>query len=386
EPIIGKRRPGRKAASILDIFNIAREKWPYVKLDSPSDVKVEHLMLCARCHLPQLEDAEDSVAQEIASDFLRWRDARIKKDAQTARAVEGKLAGLSITCLICHNRNAIVHKWTDGYPSSKTVYGAATKPHFCGKFPFSKRSPIQDDSLQCGQCHGLGPNFGTDSPTQCSTAYGSFLFDYKARGGDESCQDCHMRRTELGHNIQSYRHPVMIREALDFSAEVTLLPLIEGLRRGSLTDGKAIPKIRVVVKMTNKTGHPIPDGCPTTTRLILDVAAKTPNGNEFFFKEKAYMPIPKEYARGDKMGQGPFEKADLIVDTALTPLKLVTEVYEIPVPRDVVAAAGKSSGEDRNRIKVDVVLTYLPFGSTKASDDPILWRKSVHNVTLEDPD
>ncbi len=386
EPIMGKRRVGRKAMAILTIFDIAREKWRYTKLDGPSDVKVEHLMGCARCHLPQLEDAEDSVARELVSDFIRWRNARKNKDERTARAVEEKLADLSITCLICHNRNAIVHKWTDGYPSSRVVYGAGNKPHFCGRFPFAKRSPIQDESLQCGQCHGLGPLFDRDNPTQCPTAYGSYLFDYKAKGGDENCQDCHMRRTELGHNIQSYRNPVMIKEALDFSVEVTPLPPVGGDREGPGTDVKRTPKIRVVVRMINKAGHPIPDGCPTTTRLLLDVAARTADGNEFFFKEKAYMPIAQEYARGDKMGQGPFEKTSLIIDMALTPLNLVTERYEIPVPEEAIAAARKAAGAGRNNIEVEVILIYLPYGSTKAADDPILWRKVVRKVKLEDLD
>lgn len=378
EPILGKRRVGRKALAIMTIFDVAKTDWPFTKLDNVDDVKVEHLMACAKCHLPQLADAEDSVARELVGDFITWRDARKDNDVRTAKAIEDKLSELSVNCLICHNRNAIVHKWTDGYPPSRAIYGAAAdKPHPAGKFPYIKQSPIQDDSLQCGQCHGLGPLLERDNPSQCPTVYGSYLFDYKARGGDESCQDCHMRRNELGHNISSYRNPVMIKAALDFEVDATPMLMVEDRKAETGTVGKLTPKIRVSVRMTNRAGHPLPDGCPTTTRLILDVTAKTPDGKEFYFNEKVYMPIPQSYARGDKMGRGPFQKAAMLIDTALPPLRQVAESYEILVP-----------GDGRREIEVEAKLIYLPYGSTKAVDDPIVWRDVFRKVTVEgrDPD
>src|SRR5512145_2259336 len=84
EPIIGKRRVGRKALAILQIFEISDEKWPYSGLQGPSDVQVEYLAGCTRCHLPQLADAEDGVARELVADLLRWRDAAMKGDNTTA--------------------------------------------------------------------------------------------------------------------------------------------------------------------------------------------------------------------------------------------------------------------------------------------------------------
>jgi hypothetical protein len=374
EPVLGKRRVGRKAMAILTMFDVAKGEWPFTKLDGPADVKVEHLMACAKCHLPQLADAEDSVARELAGDFVAWRDARKAGDERKARKIEGKLSELSVTCLICHNRNAIVHKWADGFPPARAVYGAASdRPHPVGKFPYIKQSPIQDDSLQCGQCHGLGPLLERDNPSQCPTVYGSYLFDYKARGGDESCQDCHMRRTGLGHNIASYREPAMIDAALEFLVDATPMLVVEPAKGGAA--GREVPKVKVEIRMTNKAGHPIPDGCPTTTRLILDVSAKTPDGKEFYFKEKSYMPIPQNYGRGDKMGRGPFQKAAMIIDTALPPLRQVAENYEIEVP-----------GDGLREIEVRARLIYLPYGSTKAVDDPIVWRDVVRKVTVEGRD
>lgn len=173
-----------------------------------------------------------------------------------------------------------------------------------------------------------------------------------------------MRRSELGHDISSYRNPVMIKAALDFDVDATPLPAVDAGPHDSM--------VRVKVRMTNRAGHPIPDGCPTTAKLILDVSARTPDGNEFFFNEKSYMPIPQSYGRGDKMGKGPFQKAAMLLDTALPPLREVRESYDIPVPRD--------GGRE---VEIVVKLVYLPYGSTRAADDPVVWRDVVRKVSIE---
>ncbi len=82
-----------------------------------------------------------------------------------------------------------------------------------------KESPIMDESILCGQCHGLGPNLELENPSQCATLYGSYLWAYKADGGQEKCQECHMKKSKLGHNMQSYRDPGMGKAAVDFKVE-----------------------------------------------------------------------------------------------------------------------------------------------------------------------
>lgn len=372
EPIIGKRRVGRKALAILQIFEFAKEKWPYSGLNGPSDIQVESLAGCTRCHLPQLADAEDSVARELVADFLRWQDAARTGDNQTVLAVQDKLSELTVNCLICHNRNAVVHKWTDGYPSKREVYGKKSGSHPCGSFPTLKRSPIMGESLLCGQCHGAGAVLGRDNPTQCPTAYGYYLFDYQVVGGDETCQDCHMRKTKLGHNIQSYRNPIMIKEAVDFSVEILRVPRYGAADAGPESASGLSPSIAVNIAITNRAGHPIPDGCPTVARLLLEVAAKSDDGSEIFFEEKSYMPIAQNDARGDRMGRGPYEKNGMIVDTSLLPLTTVKERYDIPV------------SDEEKEAEVTVRLTYLPFGTLKPSDSPTLWREVVKKVSLQD--
>ncbi len=384
ESIMGVRRLGRKALAILQIFETARDRWPYSGLGGPSDIRVEHLTGCTRCHLPQLADAEDSVARELVADFLAWKDAMKNRDAKTADAIEAKLGGLTLNCLICHNRNAVVHKWTDGYPSKKTVYGTKDGPHFCGGFPFLKKSPAMGEPVLCGQCHGLGPQLDRDNPTQCPTAYGYYLFDYKSAGGDETCQDCHMRKNGLGHNIQSYRHPAMIDAALDFSTDISPVLSEDEDGRAPGTARRQVPRIEVAVEMTNRAGHPIPDGCPTVARLILEVTAKSDDGSEIFFEEKTYMPIAQSYGRGEMMGRGPFDKSSLIVDMGLMPLQKVTERYEIPVPEELFGGVGETAGGSRKEVEVGIRLVYLPYGTMRPSDTPFTWREVRKRVPLGD--
>ena len=160
--------------------------------------------------------------------------------------------GVRESCLTCHNTKAIVHKWADGYPEPRTVYGVKGEGHYCGFYPFSKTSPVLKESIFCGQCHGQGPNFEFDNPTQCATTYSSYLFSYKGRGGKEDCQDCHMRKFKQGHDILSYKDPRMIKEFVEMSVAASPEQVWDGSRLG--------PGIVASVTMLNKAGHSIPDG------------------------------------------------------------------------------------------------------------------------------
>lgn len=243
---------GRTAATFRTAIVNGLMEWPYSGVKGPKDVKVEHLMGCAKCHLPQLADAEDSVAQEIVTSIYAWQEAIKNEDDAKTTAEADKLKSLNINCLVCHNRNAVTHKWTDGYPAQGVVYGSQDGEHPSTQFPRMKKSAIMGESILCGQCHGMGPNLELDNPTQCATAYGSYLWVYKAEGGQETCQDCHMKKSKLGHNMQSYRDPGMAKAAVDFHVEATPVQW----RDGSVMS----PRVALKVNMVNKTGHSIPDG------------------------------------------------------------------------------------------------------------------------------
>jgi len=243
---------GRTAATLMTAIRNGLMTWPSSGVKSEKDVKVEHLMSCAKCHLPQLADATDNVAQEIVTTIQEWQAAVEEDDEARIGKAKDTLTSLNINCLVCHNRNAIIHKWTDGFPQKDTVYGTQDGEHADPKFPKMAKSPVMGESILCGQCHGQGPNFELPNPTQCATGYGSYLFAYIPEGGDKTCQQCHMRESGLGHDMQSYRSEVMAKKALDMHV------VAQGV---FWRDNRELrPKATVRVELTNRTGHGLPDG------------------------------------------------------------------------------------------------------------------------------
>jgi len=241
---------GRTAATIKTTVSVGLMGWQYSGVKKPEDVQVKHLMICAKCHLPQLADATDAVAKEIVREAFIYADPKTS-DGDREKAAHN-LSKVSINCLICHQRNAITHKWVDGFPQKNEVYGSKSGSHADPAHPAMKVSPIMGESILCGQCHGLGPNFELENPSQCATLYGSYLWAYRAEGGQERCQECHMKRSGLGHNMQSYRDPGMAKAAVDFKVDTLGYQWRDGSRM--------VPQALVRVEMINRAGHAIPDG------------------------------------------------------------------------------------------------------------------------------
>jgi hypothetical protein len=243
---------GRTAATFMTAIKNGLMNWPASGVKSPKDVKVDHLMGCAKCHLPQLADATDAVAQEIVATIQEWQAAVEEDDATRIERARKTLTSLNINCLVCHNRNAVIHKWTDGFPQKDTVYGSLEGEHADPKLPKMAKSLSLPESIFCGQCHGQGPNFELPNPTQCATGYGSYLFAYIPEGGNKTCQQCHMRESGLGHDMQSYRSEVMAKKAVDMHVEA------QGV---FWRDNRELrPKATVRVELRNNTGHGLPDG------------------------------------------------------------------------------------------------------------------------------
>jgi hypothetical protein len=241
---------GRTAATIKTTVSVGLAGWRYSGVKKPEDVQVKHLMICMKCHLPQLAEATDDVAKEIVKYAYVYTDLQAS-DAEHEKAVN-KLSQLSINCLICHQRNAITHKWVDGFPQKNEVFGSKDAPHADTAHPVMKKSPIMTESIFCGQCHGLGPNLELENPSQCATLYGSYLWAYRAEGGQENCQECHMKKSKLGHNMQSYRDPDIAKAAVEFKVETLGYQWRDG--------AKMVPQALVKIELINRAGHSIPDG------------------------------------------------------------------------------------------------------------------------------
>jgi hypothetical protein len=191
---------------------------------------------CAKCHLPQLFQAADSVAAELAAAVLRDDKKTINR--------------LNISCLVCHQEKAVVH----GRPRTSALYGSREIKDHEG-LPV-KKSPLLKDPLFCGQCHGLGPNLEFEHPVQCATLYGSYLHAYLPSGGSRTCQECHMpgkdHTTPPNFNDRADT-AARFREALPLEVE-TLGYVFQ------IEEGKHQPQIVVKTRITSKAGHRIPDG------------------------------------------------------------------------------------------------------------------------------
>ncbi len=241
---------GRTAATIKTTVSVGLMGWQFSGVKKPEDVQVKHLMICAKCHLPQLSEATDDVAKEIVKNAFIYSDPKTSDEEREKAA--NTLSKVNINCLICHQRNAITHKWVDGFPEKDTVYGSRSGVHADPSHPKMKESKIMGESILCGQCHGQGPNFELENPSQCATLYASYNMAYRAEGGQETCQECHMKKSKLGHNMQSYRDPGMAKAAVDFKVDAMGYQWRDGSRM--------VPQAVVKVEMINRTGHGIPDG------------------------------------------------------------------------------------------------------------------------------
>ena len=244
----------RTAPTIITAIEKGLKLFPYSGVKKDEDITVESLMMCMKCHLPQLDEATDDVAREIVATIRSWQKAYKVEDYDRVDELEETIASLNIGCMVCHNKLALIHKYADGYPQPDTVYGATEGDHEDEEYPKVAVAPALGEAIFCGQCHGQGPNFELDHPSQCATAYGSYLFAYVAHGGSKTCQECHMDQSGLGHDMQAYQDEDMIAMAVDVNVEGRSL-----FWRKNKQDG-VLPMGIINVEIYNKTGHGIPDG------------------------------------------------------------------------------------------------------------------------------
>lgn len=215
---------------------------------------------CFKCHVPQaLNFAEDSVAVELTEALLTAADAKATDEAK--KAAKGQVAKLQITCIVCHNEKAIIHKLEEGQPEKGVIYGTkAVASHPDAVFKTVKKSSIMKQAVMCGQCHGLGPNLEFDNPVQCATLYGSYLHSYIPAGGSQTCQECHMKpiNGKADHLIgPNWDDIAQTTERLKKSLSLDVQTLgYEWLLKG----GTHVPKVVVNTKVASTAGHRIPDG------------------------------------------------------------------------------------------------------------------------------
>jgi hypothetical protein len=222
----------------MDIFMDRYLAEGVLSVKDPKDATKKNFP-CFRCHFPQIEQATDAVAAEIAAAILN-------KDKQTMKK-------LSINCLVCHHDMGIVH----GLPEAEVLYGSSDEPeHPDDNYRRIRKSAILKRPILCGQCHGLGPILEEGRPVQCATLYGSYLHAYIPSGGTKTCQECHMEKANhlCPPNFQD-REDISRRLAQALPMELDILPY-----RLDPGDGKFTPLVVLKTTIGNKAGHRIPDG------------------------------------------------------------------------------------------------------------------------------
>jgi hypothetical protein len=220
-----------------------KDKTPFSP-DDPSQVTLDTFP-CFKCHLPQ---AVTSGSDDFAKDYAKALVAQDKK----------RIGQLNISCLVCHNTKAIIHKRDEGHPEKGVLYSTKeVKSHDHPDFKTVKKSSIMDHSIMCGQCHGQGPNLEFENPVQCATLYGSYQHNYLSKGGQKSCQECHM-----GDNADHLFAPnwndlegtkKLLQEAISLDIDTVGYDWL-------LKSKDYKPMVVVNTRINTTAGHRIPDG------------------------------------------------------------------------------------------------------------------------------
>jgi hypothetical protein len=207
-------------------------------------VSKRELMRCMVCHAPQLDEASESLAREVAQLALTATDDR---DAAAKAAARKSLDRLGVDCVVCHNTRVGVERNLKGAPQPGVYYGPTGTPTPAHG---TARSTAITSSAFCGQCHGVytAPDRET---VFCTSLYESYQDRYRADGGLKSCQECHMRAKNRGHRIPGGHDPAMVGDGIAFDADVA------GFRQ---YPGRWVPTAVVSASLTNRAGHRIPDG------------------------------------------------------------------------------------------------------------------------------
>ena len=241
-------RPLNGIPGLLNMDRLAQPGRTAFSPDKAEDATIENYRACLKCHLPQaVTKADDSVAVELTK-------------ALNARDFD-KINQLKITCVVCHNDMAIIHKLEEGEPGAKTLYSVhATAEHDDERFATVKKSSIMTHPVMCGQCHGQGPNFDLDNPVQCGTAYGSYMHAYLAGGGTQTCQQCHMKPVD-GQADHTFKPNFNDRQKTEALLRKTISLDVETLAYEWIEDfSRHVPKIVVNTRIASRAGHRVPDG------------------------------------------------------------------------------------------------------------------------------
>lgn len=127
---------------------------------------------CVNCHSPL-----PGQVGEVLRNWAWYRSQDPRAHAPPADRRPEPLADEGITCVTCH--------WRDGTVLATAVSGDAPHP--------SRVAPVLDSASLCKGCHEFEtPAFRPDGMHFTGELMQSTWTEWRAWGGDETCQDCHM--------------------------------------------------------------------------------------------------------------------------------------------------------------------------------------------------
>ncbi len=224
-------------------------------LDKSQGTRENFKDVCLKCHAPMIyNNTSPELSKEIAGLVVTAVDD--PDEAKKAAAIK-ELSKLNINCLGCHNQMATKGGF-DGNPAPKTIYApgiSEDEPPHKEEFGYDT---VKTDYLKsadfCANCHhGCG-----DLPSsQCPTLYSSYKEKYLAHGGDQTCQDCHMRKgedDEDSHKFPGIYETEFAGEGVDIKISTTPTRYVDHLKN------KTLPTLVMNVQLTNTSGHGMPHG------------------------------------------------------------------------------------------------------------------------------
>lgn len=223
-----------------------------VKKEWETTLTKGQLLKCLDCHAPVINFASEKLAVEIGEKIVT---AFKEKDTPAGDAAKKELSKLNIGCLSCHNIKATAAAPGFNGPAEEgMIYGP--RGDDAGDAHETLQAIDMTRSAFCMQCHGVYK--AADGETiQCNTLSGSYRNGYVAKGGSQTCQDCHMKK---GHLFPGGRDLETVKEGLGFDVQINPYKHLPGQIKDVKDPKQWVPSAVINVFIENKAGHRVPDG------------------------------------------------------------------------------------------------------------------------------
>lgn len=215
---------------------------------------------CLWCHEPRIKYATDDLVAEIIDSIITSVD---DPDQGKRDAAVKELSKLNLGCYGCHNMFALPNGYWGNKPEVDAIYGPGTNevdPANHNENVEGINKTITSEFLKspqyCARCHHGCP----DSVPfwQCQTLYTSYYEHYINKGGDKTCQNCHMEIDPeidmASHSFPGVHDNKFFGDAMDINIEAEVTHTINNY------GNELSPTLCLNVILTSNSGHGLPNG------------------------------------------------------------------------------------------------------------------------------